>query len=267
MNLLKASLLFTTLISYSLAHGEGGAVPIPMKSENIKPTQAEKKISDDKAEEEQGTEINDPLEPLNRGIYMVNSVVDGLVMKPVAIAYRLLLPQPIRDSAGNFYRNIKSPISFCNHLLQWEPRRAGNSLARFVINSTCGILGMFDAADEIGFKSDETNFNETLAVWGINTGPYLIIPVLGPSSFRRVVGIGGDYFMQPINYYFMGDRHEDDYWASLTLTGVDLTHQRNEVLEAVDDVIANALDPYATFRSVYFQKQTARLKELKGKKV
>lgn len=210
-------------------------------------------------------EINDPLEPFNRTIYAINGVIDGLVMKPLAITWRLVLPQPVRDGAGNVLSNLKSPVTFANHLLQGEPKRAATSLGRFLINTTLGILGIFDAASELGLPGEETSFNETLGVWGVNTGPYLILPILGPSSFRHVAGMGGDYLMQPYNYYFNGDHRHGDSWVPIAITGVNAVHQRNLVLESVDDVVDNSADPYATFRSAYFQSQAYRIKKLKEK--
>lgn len=211
---------------------------------------------------ESDVDVNDPLEPLNRAIYFVNQGIDGLIFKPLAIAYRLLLPEPVRDSIENVLTNIGSPVSFVNHLLQGEPDRAGNSLIRFGINSTLGILGLFDAAETFGFKSFETGFAETLGRWGVNTGPYLILPALGPSSFRSVVGLGGDYFMQPYNYYFMQDAHNDEIWPWV-VSGTRVVHERNLVLEKVDEVVDGSIDPYVTFRSIYFQSQAHRLKKLK----
>jgi phospholipid-binding lipoprotein MlaA len=213
---------------------------------------------------EEEIEINDPLEPFNRVVYTFNgAVIDGLIVKPLAIAWRLVLPEPVRDSVGHVLVNLRSPVTMANHLLQGEPTRAVTTLGRFCINTTMGILGMFDVADELGIPGEETTFNETLGVWGVNTGPYLIIPVLGPSSVRHIVGMGGDYFMQPYNYYFNGGSEDGDSWVPWAISGVNVVHQRNIVLESVDDVVANAADPYATFRSAYFQYQAHRIKKLK----
>ncbi len=224
---------------------------------NGKDTNAVETTNDDT-----GPTINDPLEPLNRGIYFVNMGIDGIIIKPLALAYRFILPEPVRNSVGNFYVNLHSPISFSNHLLQGNPSRACNSLIRFALNSTMGILGLFDAAETLGYKSNETGFGETLGVWGVNTGPYLMLPALGPSSFRGVAGKVGDYFLQPYNYYFMTSTNDDD-WASWTLLGVDMVHQRHLYIESVDELVANSIDPYVTFRSIYFQQLQHRLNELK----
>lgn len=270
-NLLLSSCLVMPLTCTNEAHAHGGgdgeaaaitAAITPSAPASITGLGGDAKGDADEDNEdniETGTEINDPLEPLNRLVFIVNKGVDGLIMKPLAIAYRLVLPEPVRNSVGNFYTNINSPVSFANHLLQGTPKEAGNSLARFVINSTVGILGLFDAAETFGFKSNETGLSDTLGVWGVNTGPYLILPALGPSSFRGVVGIGGDYFTQPYNYLL----NDADSSVSWIVTGIDLTHQRNLVLEKVDELSDSALDLYAAVRSIYFQSQKHRLEKLK----
>jgi phospholipid-binding lipoprotein MlaA len=215
------------------------------------------------AETTDGADINDPLEPFNRVMYALNSVLDGMIMKPLAIAWRLLLPDPVREGVDHVFTNLKSPITLVNHALQGEPSRAATTLGRFLINTTMGILGIFDVATELGLPGEETTFNETLAVWGVNTGPYLIIPLLGPSSLRHIVGMGADYFFQPYDYYFDGDHHHGDSWVPWAIIGVEAIHKRNLVLESVDDVVANSADPYATFRSAYFQYQAYRIQKLK----
>lgn len=204
---------------------------------------------------------NDPLEPLNRSIYFVNSIIDAIVIKPLAIAYRLGFPEELRKGIGNALTNLGAPITFLNHLLQGQPSRAGNTLVRFGLNTTLGIGGLFDPAQEMGFHTLETNFNETLGVWGVNTGPYIFLPIIGPSSFRGAVGLGVGYYTQPLNYAFRPQNHNQ--WVAYTITGIEVVHQRNLVLEAIDDLEATSLDMYASLRSIYFQKQNYRLSKLK----
>lgn len=206
-------------------------------------------------------ELNDPLEAFNRSIYFVNSIVDAIVIKPLAIAYRLGLPEEVRNGIGNALTNLGAPITFLNHLLQGQPARAGTTLVRFGLNTTLGIGGLFDPAKEMGFYTLETNFNETLGVWGVNTGPYIFLPIIGPSSFRGAVGLGVGYYTQPLNYAFRPQNHNQ--WVGYTLMGVEVVHQRNLVLEAIDDLEATSLDMYASLRSIYFQKQSYRLNKLK----
>ena len=162
---------------------------------------------------------------------------------------------------GNALTNLAAPITTLNHLLQGEGSRAGMTLVRFGLNSTVGILGLFDAAKEMGFHTLETNFNETMGVWGLNTGPYLVLPIIGPSSFRGTLGMGVDYFTQPVNYFVNKDHHNQG--IGYAILGTEVVHQRNLVLEAIDDLEATSLDMYASLRSIYFQKQTYRLNKLR----
>lgn len=235
--------------------GKEGAVSAP---QNI----ADLSVENDQEEtNEAEEETNDPLEPLNRVIYTLNSVIDGVVLKPLALGYRLILPEEVRNSVGNALSNLASPITAVNHVLQGQPERARITLIRFGINSTVGIMGLMDPAKKMGFHTLETSFNETLGRWGVNTGPYLVLPILGPSSFRGTVGVVADYFTQPLNYYVNKKHHNQE--IAYALLGVEIVHQRNLVLEAIDDLQATSLDMYASLRSIYFQKQEYRLSQLK----
>lgn len=258
---LSLLLLFSTALF--CAHANETKTVTPVVKNDKEATVATNQEQDDTVE---GDDENDPLEPLNRTVYFLNSIVDAVILKPLAITYRLVLPQEMRNGVGNVFANLASPITSLNHLLQGEPSRAGTALVRFGLNSTIGILGLFDAAKELGIPGIETNFNETLGVWGVGTGPYLMLPLIGPSSFRGTVGLGADYFTQPLNYFV--NTHHDNKNIAYSLLALELTHQRNLVLEALDDLEATSLDVYASLRSIYFQKQQYRLSKLKeGNKV
>ncbi len=251
---LSLILFFSTALL--CAHADTTTVP-PIAKNDKDATKLTREEKDDIADEDE----NDPLEPLNRTIYFMNSIVDAIILKPLAITYRLVLPEEVRNGVGNAFANLAAPITSLNHLLQGEPSRAGTALVRFGLNSTIGILGLFDAAKELGIPGIETNFNETLGIWGVNTGPYLMLPLIGPSSFRGTVGLGADYFTQPLNYFV--NTHHDNQDIAYSLLGLELIHQRNLVLEALDDLEATSLDMYASLRSIYFQKQQYRLSKLK----
>jgi phospholipid-binding lipoprotein MlaA len=255
--LMSLSLIFLFSTALCCAHADEGTTASPVVKNEKETTVLTSEEKDDIAQEDE----NDPLEPLNRTIYFMNSIVDAIILKPLAITYRLVLPEEVRNGVGNVFANLAAPITSLNHLLQGEPSRAGTSLVRFGLNSTIGILGLFDAAKELGIEGIETNFNETMGVWGINTGPYLMLPLIGPSSFRGTVGLGADYFTQPLNYFV--NTHHDNQDIAYSLLGIELIHQRNLVLEALDDLEATSLDMYASLRSIYFQKQQYRLSKLK----
>lgn len=255
---LGLSLIFLFSTALYCVHADETKTALPIAKNDKETATSTNEEKDDAVEDD---DENDPFEPLNRTIYFMNSIVDAIVLKPLAITYRLVLPEEVRNGVGNAFANLAAPITSLNHLLQGEPSRAGTALVRFGLNSTIGILGLFDAAKELGIEGIETNFNETLGVWGVNTGPYLMLPLIGPSSFRGTVGLGADYFTQPLNYFV--NTHHDNQDIAYSLLGLELVHQRNLVLEAVDDLEATSLDMYASLRSIYFQKQQYRLSKLK----
>jgi phospholipid-binding lipoprotein MlaA len=136
-----------------------------------------------------GEDDNDPLEGLNRGIFEFNRVVDGVLIKPAAQIYRGVLPQQAQDSVRSFLRNLRSPVILANDVLQGDMDRAGSTIGRFLVNTTLGIGGLFDVASELGMPFHDEDFGQTLAVWGVGEGPYLVLPLLGPSNPRDAVGL------------------------------------------------------------------------------
>ena len=137
----------------------------------------------------------DPWEPFNRGMYRVNYVFDGVVLKPVTQIYRGVIPQKGQTMVHNFVENLESPITLGNSLLQGDPENSFATLWRFLINSTFGVAGLFDAASEVGLKNRKADFGQTLALYGVESGPYLFLPVFGPSGARDGVGLAFDAFM------------------------------------------------------------------------
>ena len=131
---------------------------------------------------------NDPMEVTNRGIFSFNQVLDKVVVKPVTGIYRGLIPSFMRKAVHRFLQNLRTPITLANDLLQGEGGRAGDTIARFVINSTWGLLGFMDPAADMGFAQHGEDFGQTLAVWGVGEGPYLMLPVFGPSNPRDLTG-------------------------------------------------------------------------------
>jgi len=145
--------------------------------------------------------LNDPAEPLNRDIFNFNKGLDDAAIKPVTAAYRAVAPETVRRGVHNFLNNLRTPVILANDLLQGELRRAGITLTRFAINSTIGVLGFSDQASGMGFDFHNEDFGQTLAVWGVSEGPYLMLPILGPSNPRDAVGFVIDFFFDPINYW------------------------------------------------------------------
>ncbi len=192
-------------------------------------------------------DAGDPWEGMNRDLFAVHEGIDQAVLEPVARGYRAITPRPVRTGVTNFIRNLRGPVIFANDLLQGELSRAGTTAARFGINSTVGIVGVFDPASSMGLERHDEDFGQTLAVWGVGPGPYLFIPVLGPSNVRDTTGRFVDMVFHPLNWA-RGDEAATARMANGILTGVSV---REQVLEAVDDIRATSVDPYASIRSSY----------------
>lgn len=191
--------------------------------------------------------VYDPLEGTNRRLFAVHEAIDKAVLEPVARGYRAITPSPVRAGVTNFLRNLKSPVILVNDVLQGEGGRAGTTVARFGVNTTIGVLGLFDPATGMGLERHDEDFGQTLAVWGVDSGPYLFIPVLGPTNVRDGFGRIIDIAFDPFTYAeFDGD---DAFRVTRTVVGGIST--RESLLETVDDIRATSTDPYTTYRSSY----------------
>lgn len=199
-------------------------------------------------------EVSDPLEPLNRAVFSFNLKADEWLFEPVARAYRFVAPQPVRQSVSNFLANLRSPVVFANDLLQGERERAGITLGRFMINSTLGVFGLFDAASVFGYQGHYEDLGQTLGVYGVPDGPYLMLPLLGPSNLRDTTGRVGDYFINPLNSCCITP---DDRYAIFGTTAVS---ERESNIELFDDLRSNSLDLYATLRTIYTQRRAAEIR-------
>lgn len=207
-------------------------------------------------------QTNDPLEPTNRVFYKVNNAIDTVLMKPVAEAYRAVLPEPIRTGIHNVLDNMGAPVRGTNDALEGKPRRTGDTTMRFLINSTIGVGGIFDVAKQLGYPNHDSDFALTLANWNMPEGPYLYLPVLGPSSPRDATGFAADIFLDPFTWIGQGTTaHTIGSWSRTGLHAVD---ERASLIDAIENVKKTALDPYATFRSLYRQNRAAKLATLRG---
>jgi phospholipid-binding lipoprotein MlaA len=193
-------------------------------------------------------ERNDPLEPMNRYFFEVNRGLDELVLKPAAGIYNAALPYPVQDSVRSFINNLRTPIILANDLLQGEGDRAYITFSRFLVNTSVGVLGLFDVATEIGLDYHDEDFGQTMAVAGVGPGPYLMLPLLGPTNPRDVAGRLVDFVFDPLTYVGGAD-------ARLTRTSVDTVDYRNRNRRAIEALEEGSLDFYATVRDASRQRR------------
>lgn len=190
----------------------------------------------------------DPLEPINRGIYHFNDGVDNVLLRPAAEVYRGVLPPFVRTGVSNFFSNINDIIVALNNLLQAKFLNAISDVGRIVVNTTAGLLGVIDVATEIGLEKHHEDFGQTLGFWGIGDGPYLVLPILGPSSLRDTVGLFVDFKTDPITYV-------DPTRDRNILWGTRLINRRSELLDTSKILETAALDPYEFLRDAYLQRR------------
>jgi phospholipid-binding lipoprotein MlaA len=202
-------------------------------------------------------QTNDPLEPLNRGMYVVNDGLDTLLIRPAAEAYRIFIPPEIRTSVRNMLGNLRSPVILLNDVLQGETQRAGTTLGRFLLNTTLGVGGVFDVAAGYGLLGHGEDFGQTLAVWGAEEGPYLFLPFLGPSNPRDLIGTGVDAVSNPFTW-ISGDAWLDTVTAARI--GLQVLDTREGLIEPLDALRQGSLDPYAALRSAYRQRRATEIR-------
>ncbi len=190
---------------------------------------------------------DDPLEPLNRAVYQVNDKVDTYVAQPVAKGYKAVTPQPVRSAVTNFFANIGDVGNVVNNLLQGKAVDATESFMRVTINTVFGIGGLFDVATPAGLNRHSQDFGLTMGVWGLPSGPYLVLPFFGPSSVRDGVGLGANFLLDPTTYI-------DPVWR-YSLFAVNVVDTRANLLGATDLLSLAALDKYAFTRDAYLQRR------------
>jgi phospholipid-binding lipoprotein MlaA len=199
-----------------------------------------------------GNAENDPIEPINRKIFAFNMFLDRTALRPVAETYREVLPQPVRNSVRNVLSNLEEPFSAVNSLLQGKIQQTGNSVTRFAVNSTFGFLGAFDVAAREGVLAEKEDFGQTLAVWGVGEGAYLMLPFFGPSNLRDTTGRVVKATANPADLALQAS---DYAFVTYAATGVDAVATREELLDPLDELRRNSVDFYAAVRSLYRQRR------------
>lgn len=191
-------------------------------------------------------EISDPLEGANRGIFVFNDFLDRYALEPVSKGWDFVLPDVVERSLKRAVWNFRFPVVFVNDLLQFKPKEAGIDLARFVINSSIGIGGLMDPAEKFGLARNAEDFGQTLGVWGLPAGPYLMIPFLGPANLRDGIGLIVDSLTNPASWFL-------PFVATVSVTGVDVINSRSLIGETIENEREASLDWYASVRSAYSQ--------------
>ena len=210
--------------------------------------------------------ISDPFEGLNRATHGVNQIIDQSVFKPAAKIYQRRLPQPLRLTIRNFFQNLGEPTTIVNDLLQGRGGRAVTSGARFAINTTLGLFGLMDLATTLGFPRHQEDYGQTLALWGVPSGPYLVLPVLGPSNVRDLVGkLPALFLTDPLllitdEPFLGGGRYGLLHAGFRTLHAIDLRAQ----LLPLDSLIELQVDPYSFLQESYRQKRHSAINDGAG---
>ncbi|MEO7773938.1 MAG: VacJ family lipoprotein [Steroidobacteraceae bacterium] len=189
----------------------------------------------------------DRFERFNRSMFAFNQTLDKAVARPIAVGYRKITPKPVRTSVSNFFGNLGYPTVIVNDLLQGKLKPFAQDTGRLLVNTTIGIGGLFDPATRMGLGANDEDLGQTFGKWGIRSGPYLMLPLMGPSSIRDGVGSVGDHFTHPRTYI-------GDPYVRYGLTAFELVSKREELLET-DSVLNKSFDPYAFVRTAYLQRR------------
>jgi phospholipid-binding lipoprotein MlaA len=197
----------------------------------------------------------DPWEGFNRSMYRFGMGLDRVTTRPLAHAYMGVTTPPVRRGVHNVLQNLRAPMIFINDVLQLRPQRAGRTAGRFLANSTLGVGGIFDVAARDGQPHRDNDFGATLAHYGVGSGPYLFVPLLGPSNVRDLTGFTVDFFADPV----FEIRYHGSGTVNLTRTTLGVMDRRAAVDADLEAVQRTAADPYATIRSVYNQQRAAEL--------
>jgi phospholipid-binding lipoprotein MlaA len=206
------------------------------------------------------TEQADPLEKGNRSALRANKFFNDVAVSPVAHGYQKVVPEPVRRRVSNVASNLSEPRIFANDVLQFRFKAAGNTLGRFVFNTTIGLVGLFDVATKMGLPKQTGDFGQTLFVWGFDSGPYLVIPVFGPSTIRDGIGLAVDTITDPASQALSP---VIGVWPVIGVRAADGL----ENVELLDDLEAGSLDDYVRLRSVYLQQRASELGDAVGVKI
>ena len=197
-------------------------------------------------------EISDPAEGLNRAVFAFNDALDIMVLRPISALYGYLMPPPAKPAAQRFFKNLSAPVVMINDLVQLDGQDAAVTAGRFAINSTVGILGLFEMAEKYGLKEHHADFGQSLHSYGVGPGPYVVLPLMGPSNLRDASGNIVDGFLDPIDYALNAN-------ARLGRAGASIMVGREGLLTTLDDLRENSVDYYAALRAALYQNRVLEL--------
>lgn len=204
---------------------------------------------------------NDPLEPTNRAMFAVNGRITHWVLGPLGYAYREAVPEPLRIGIHNLLANGNAPVEVANQLLQGKPCRAADTLQRLGVNTVFGIGGLLDPATGMHLPEQPADFGLTLGRWGVPSGPYLFVPMIGSSDPRDLFGMGADLAIDPVSWAVSGRMIDDIDWGRI---GIDVTDTAERWVDRARDIERTSLDPYVFYRSLYQQRRTYLVKLARG---
>lgn len=248
-------------LATACAHADGGAQPPASPAGNSDPVQQEDPLfAEEGAEEFEAAEpVPDPLEAGNRAVFVFNDKLDDWFWAPVTRGYRFITPEPVRIGIRRALRNLNTPVYVANHVLQLRLRDAGQALGAFALNSTLGIFGIFEPSREAGWEVHAADFGQTLGLVGVGNGPYLVVPVFGPTTVRDGLGNAVDYFLQPLNYVL--GVPTQILWGG----GAGLS-VREEVSDQLDALEKSSVDFYSVMRSAYLQSRDKEISDARGRR-
>lgn len=207
-------------------------------------------------EEAHYANIPDPWEPVNRVVFTFNEVLNRTLLDPVTFVYKELTPNVMQTGVNNALYNLWTPVYVINNLLQGKVEEAGVNIASFILNTLFGFFGVYDVASDVGLDNNKEDFGQTLGVWGMHSGPYLVLPIIGPSSFRDTAGLGVDFFLDPTAMIIKNNWHGDYNYAR---DGAILLSAKADTLEAVESLRETSVDWYATMRTLYAQSRHGKV--------
>ncbi|MCQ2966276.1 MAG: VacJ family lipoprotein [Alphaproteobacteria bacterium] len=207
---------------------------------------------------------NDPLEPMNRGIFKFNLGVERYVLRPVVLGYRAVTTQNMRENISTFLDNLQMPVTIFNDLIQGRFQQLGKDSSRFVINTLLGFFGFFDVANKMGITPHKNSFATTLSTWGMDTGPYLMLPLLGPIDGRGALGYLVDYASNPETYLASMTGSKSLDYLSLSSSTFKPISTYEQLMDVLDDAYKSSADYYAFMRSAYRQGIAKKIRAESG---